>query len=215
MHGLVEGGGRGEDSSADRIHNDQVTSSAPSAGSYKLAATDEKDVSTSQSPTETDPRISGADGDAGRAQRAQAAAEQGPQAAGDFDSAEAAGLARARTRLSFGAADRLHRRSEYLHVQREGARFQTAHFVVYAARLDAGEGVRLGMAVSRRVGNAVVRNRIKRQVRECFRLTLRPMLREGTDLVVIVRAGAGELATPAIRVELEAATLNVSRRLRA
>lgn len=190
-----------------------MTSSAPGAGSYKLAATDEKDLSTSQSPTETDPRISGADGDAGRAQRAQAAAEQGPQTAGDFDSAETAGLARGRHR--FGASDRLHQRIEYLHVQREGVRFQTAHFVVYAARLSSGEGVRLGMAVSRRIGSAVVRNRIKRRLRECFRLKLRAILREGTDLVVIARAGAGELATPAIRDELEAATLNVSRRLQA
>src|SRR5579863_6848839 len=128
-----------------RQSTNQVTSSARSAGSDKLAATDEKDVSTSQSPTKADTRISGADGNAGRAQCAQTAAKQRAQAAGDFDSAQTAGLARASARLSFGAADRLHRRREYLQAQRKGARFQTAHFVVYSTRPGSDEPARLGI----------------------------------------------------------------------
>ena len=184
-----------------------------------LAATDEKDLSTAQSPTQTDPRLSVTDGVAGRPQRTQAPPRQGPEAAHGLDSAEAARLALER-RFGFGTADRLHRRAEFIRVQRHGARFQTAHFVVYAASADAmmtkdAARARLGMAVARRIGSAVVRNRVKRRVRECFRLELRPLLPTNTDLVVIARGGAGELESAAIAGELKTAVSNVGRRLNA
>jgi ribonuclease P protein component len=50
-------------------------------------------------------------------------------------------------------------------------------------------GSRLGITVSRKVGRAVVRNRVKRRVREWFRGS-RAKLREGIDLVVIGRSSA-------------------------
>jgi ribonuclease P protein component len=114
--------------------------------------------------------------------------------------------------MGFGAADRLHRSAEFLRLQRRGVRHQATHFVLYAGRLDAQS--RLGVTVSRKVGGAVVRNRIKRRVRECFRRELRGLVPEGVSLVVIARAGAGALTTPAINAELMTATLNVTRRLR-
>ena len=61
----------------------------------------------------------------------------------------------------------------------------------------------------------MVRNRVKRRVRECFRLTLRELLPAGTDLVVIARGGAGELPSAAIRDELLAALRIVGQRLAA
>lgn len=51
----------------------------------------------------------------------------------------------------------------------------------------------MGLTVSRRVGGAVVRNRVKRRIREWFRGN-REILPEGLDLVVIARRGAGELS---------------------
>lgn len=195
-------------SAGDDAQRKQVTCSARISGWLKLAATDEKDLSTPQSPTQTNTRILGPNGHAGRAQCAEAQAEQRPSAAGDLNPAEAAGLIKA---FGFGAVRRLHRRAEYLSAQRGGVRFQTVHFVVYAHRTETA-GVRLGVTVSRRIGNAVVRNRIKRRVREAFRLKLRMMLPSGTDLVVIARDGAGDLAGGAISSELVTAVAGARKR---
>jgi len=92
-------------------------------------------------------------------------------------------------------------------------RYQTAHFVLHAAKLEACKNPRLGMAVSRRVGKAVVRNRLRRRLRECFRLRLRALMPPASALVVTARPGAAELGNPAIYAELQAATLNLARKL--
>jgi ribonuclease P protein component len=64
-----------------------------------------------------------------------------------------------------------------------------------------GERTRLGLAVSRRVGGAVVRNRVKRRVREWFRRST-AVLPEGFDVVVIARAKAATYSTERVREEL-------------
>lgn len=114
--------------------------------------------------------------------------------------------------MSFGAADRLHRSAEFIRLQRRGIRLQARHFVLYAGRIESNEPARkrLGITVSRRVGNSVVRNRVKRHVRECFRHILRERLDEGMSIVVIALVGAGNLAPTAINAELVTATLNLA-----
>jgi ribonuclease P protein component len=77
----------------------------------------------------------------------------------------------------FPAVFRLRKRREFLRVQHGGQKHHTRHFLVFvsppAATTDepsaAGAGVRLGITVTRKVGPAIVRNRIKRFVREAFR----------------------------------------------
>jgi ribonuclease P protein component len=61
--------------------------------------------------------------------------------------------------------------------------------------------VRLGLTVSRRVGHAVVRNRLKRRIREWF-LRHRSMLPTGVDLVVIARAPAARLSWTELEADL-------------
>lgn len=183
----------------------------------ELAATDETNLSTPQSSTQTHTRLSRPDGNARGAQRAQTPSRQGPQTPGDCDSAEATGLTgevRLQPRSTFTITDRLHRRADFLHVQREGPRVQTDHFVVYAARFPDTQTVRLGTAISRRLGNAVMRNRIKRRIRECFRLGLRLRFPAGTGVVVIGRAGAGALVMRSVMRELDTALTNLGLRLK-
>jgi len=113
----------------------------------------------------------------------------------------------------FGAADRLRKSGEFLKLQRRGARHQSGHFVLYGLGGANDERSRLGITVSRRVGNAVVRNRLKRRVRECYRLKLRAMLPAGVAMVVIARKGAGELEWMAIDAELLASVVNLRHKL--
>ena len=90
-----------------------------------------------------------------------------------------------RKRFAFSSNMRLRRRSQFRAVLSAGIRKSVGPLNVYARRNGLGRP-RLGLAVSRRVGPAVFRNRVKRRVREAFRL-LQHDLPRGYDLVVRAR----------------------------
>jgi len=92
----------------------------------------------------------------------------------------------------FARADRLRDSRDFNRLSRGGKRSASGEFVLLAAPGEAPENRRLGISVSRKVGNAVVRNRIKRGVREWFRRE-RTSLPESLDLVVIARPKARRL----------------------
>jgi ribonuclease P protein component len=90
----------------------------------------------------------------------------------------------------FGSHVRLRSRAEFTAVQERGRRVSTAYFTMLALS-NARECDRLGIIASRRLGNAVVRNRAKRRVREIFRGEAPDQTRHDgapyVDLVVIPR----------------------------
>jgi ribonuclease P protein component len=85
----------------------------------------------------------------------------------------------------FRSGQRLRTRAEFDRVFRRGFRLDGRLFLVLAAPNGRVED-RLGLAVSRRVGGAVERNRARRLLRESFR-RLGPGDRGGLDLVVVAR----------------------------
>ena len=96
---------------------------------------------------------------------------------------------------------RIRRRREFLALQRDGRRRHTPHFVVIR-RPSTGAASRLGVTVSARIGNSVVRNRVKRLVREVFRHR-RADLVPPTDVLVIAKPGASTLTYAQAATELE------------
>ena len=90
-------------------------------------------------------------------------------------------------RLGFSKSARLLKSSEFDRVMNLRQSRSDQLVIVYAARND-GLGPRLGLIVSRKCGNAVVRSRWKRALREAFRL-VRPELPDDIDLVVLPRKG--------------------------
>ncbi len=107
--------------------------------------------------------------------------------------------------FAFGPERRLKRRTDFLRVQSVGQRAMAAHFVLLVApREPAGACARLGIVVTKKVGNSPERNRIKRLCRECFR-TWPGLVPDGIDLVVIARDGAAELGLAEVRAEWERA----------
>jgi len=133
------------------------------------------------------PRVSRAYAYARGAAHAEAPARQGPQAPVHLS------LVRSAMKPRSSSRGRLSRSAEFERVYRQGRSTANRHLVLYTFPNTTAKRPRLGLSVSRKVGGAVERNRVKRLLREAF-AAAEPELSPGQDVVVVARPQARELA---------------------
>lgn len=102
---------------------------------------------------------------------------------------------------------RLRKREDFNVVYRYGRSFANSQFVVYWRRRSQRGSFRMGVSASSKLGGAVVRNRLRRMVKEIIRLNAVKLL-EDTDLILIVRKPALTLPYK----EMEGSILHVLRK---
>ncbi|WP_437579830.1 ribonuclease P protein component [Sorangium sp. So ce887] len=129
---------------------------------------------------------------------------------------------------SFPRGRRIRKRTDFVRIQNGGHRVNTRHLLILvAAPIDAPargaengaapapvpSAPRLGLVASRKVGDAVARNRAKRLLREAFR-RFPELFPERVDIVVILRTGAGSLGLDDVLAELRSVVPVLRRRAR-
>ncbi len=98
---------------------------------------------------------------------------------------------------------------EFSKVFKNGQSVANRQFVLYKLPKEGQGPFRLGLSVSKKVGNAVTRNQVKRYIREVFRLK-EDSIEKNTDYVVIARKPAASMSF----TEVEQSLLHVLRKAR-
>lgn len=139
----------------------------------------EADLSTEQACTQAPSRFPQAHGNQGRAQSPVRPSGTRTQAA----------VCLTATKAAAPSMERLRQRADFL-AAASGIKVPATAFVLQARKRRDTEPARLGFTVSKKVGNAVERNRVRRRLREIVRLSAASRLQVGHDYVLVGRRAA-------------------------
>lgn len=81
--------------------------------------------------------------------------------------------------------------ADYKRIAKQGRRWNAPAFIMQSVRMEGDAPFRLGLTASRKVGNAVTRNRARRRLREMVR-TLGAALPAGVEVVLIAKTAAAD-----------------------
>ncbi|MDR7000002.1 ribonuclease P protein component [Neobacillus niacini] len=87
---------------------------------------------------------------------------------------------------------RVKKNKEFQEAFQKGYSFANRQFVVYSLKKEGQENFRIGLSVSKKIGNAVTRNQIKRNIRQAL-FELKDQLQAGNDYIIIARKPAAEM----------------------
>ena len=110
----------------------------------------------------------------------------------------------------FKKKDKILKRREFLQLKRCGKRIQDRNFIVIYSDGRVKKN-RIGITVSKKLGNAVKRNKIKRLIRENFRMN-RDKIAEFMDINVIAKKKAGEISADMVFKSLDGIFNQIPRR---
>ncbi len=96
---------------------------------------------------------------------------------------------------------RIKKNKDFQAVFQKGRSFANRQFVVYSLPKKDQDFFRIGLSVSKKIGNAVTRNRIKRYIRQSL-LELKDEVMPGNDYVIIARKPAAEMDFFAVKSSL-------------
>lgn len=96
---------------------------------------------------------------------------------------------------------RLRKNEHFQAVFQRGTSAANKQFVLYSARQEGQAAFRAGISVSKKIGNAVIRNRVKRLIREAV-ARLENAIPKGVDLVTIARPGVESMSLESIEQSL-------------
>jgi ribonuclease P protein component len=114
-------------------------------------------------------------------------------------------------KYGFTKSDRILKHSGFLNLNRSG-KTVWGHFFMVVYTHNRNEKSRVGITVSKRVGNAVARNRLKRIIREIFRVN-RGLIHGHWDLNVIVKKGAADLSHQEVSLSLTQVFAKIARKM--
>ncbi|MBW6510808.1 MAG: ribonuclease P protein component [Desulfuromonadaceae bacterium] len=103
---------------------------------------------------------------------------------------------------TFPKENRLRKRHQYQQTWLNGRKLRTKNFLIVVCRRGSACACRVGITVSRKVGGAVVRNRVKRMIREYVRIHYR-RLPTAADISIIARPGTAVLSSSQLHAELD------------
>ncbi|WP_223702790.1 ribonuclease P protein component [Sutcliffiella deserti] len=97
---------------------------------------------------------------------------------------------------------RIKKSKEFQHVFQKGKSMANRQFVVYALEKKGQPYFRIGLSVSKKIGNAVVRNRIKRLIRQAL-LEMKEQLSQEVDIVIIARKPTSDMTYEEVQKSLQ------------
>ncbi len=110
---------------------------------------------------------------------------------------------------TFAPSERIRKQKDFFHLYKEGKRYRGKYFtLIYLS--SASSVSRMAVVVSKKVGNAVKRNKIKRWIRTLFRRN-KSLLKHPIDIVIIIKKEILEASWPKLREDYFTAIKSISK----
>jgi len=113
--------------------------------------------------------------------------------------------------ISYAPPETFGQRKDFLRLAAKGRKIARPGFVLQALRAAPDEPLRVGYTATKKIGNAVARNRARRRLKEAARLTLAEMKLAGMELVFICRQETATMPFAALQSGLKAALAEAAK----